>query len=177
MVPFEAELTDRFPGYARQDLPAAAADFDGVDAIGRLNGWVSGEFDFEAIRVSDSEDVSGTLMFPQSKRLKRSISISFKVCPDLGIRVHLLEFTSKERDAETRLDWFGARYMSAAQGRFTSPDKPLIGQEPMLEVAMRVAELSTAMTNDRISRAHRAAAKDLCRRRPIHFHLALRCRR
>jgi len=32
------------------------------------------------------------------------------------------KFTSKERDAETGLDFFGARYMSSAQGRFTSPD-------------------------------------------------------
>jgi RHS repeat-associated protein len=32
------------------------------------------------------------------------------------------KFTSKERDAETGLDYFGARYMSSAQGRFTSPD-------------------------------------------------------
>ncbi|MGA2601168.1 MAG: RHS repeat-associated core domain-containing protein [Bryobacteraceae bacterium] len=32
------------------------------------------------------------------------------------------KFTSKERDAETGLDYFGARYFSAAQGRFTSPD-------------------------------------------------------
>lgn len=31
-------------------------------------------------------------------------------------------FTGKERDAETGLDYFGARYMAAAQGRFTSPD-------------------------------------------------------
>ena len=31
-------------------------------------------------------------------------------------------FTSKERDAETGLDYFGARYFSGAQGRFTSPD-------------------------------------------------------
>lgn len=38
----------------------------------------------------------------------------------------LAEFTSKERDAETGLDYFGARYMSSAQGRFTSPD-PLLG--------------------------------------------------
>jgi RHS repeat-associated protein len=36
--------------------------------------------------------------------------------------------TGKERDAETGLDYFGARYMSAAQGRFTSPD-PLPGWE------------------------------------------------
>jgi RHS repeat-associated protein len=32
------------------------------------------------------------------------------------------KFTSKERDAETGLDYFGARYYSASQGRFTSPD-------------------------------------------------------
>lgn len=31
-------------------------------------------------------------------------------------------FTGKERDSETGLDFFGARYMSSAQGRFTSPD-------------------------------------------------------
>ena len=31
-------------------------------------------------------------------------------------------FTGKERDAETGLDFFGARYFSAAQGRFTTPD-------------------------------------------------------
>jgi RHS repeat-associated protein len=33
-----------------------------------------------------------------------------------------LKFTGKERDAETGLDYFGARYFSGAQGRFTSPD-------------------------------------------------------
>jgi RHS repeat-associated protein len=39
------------------------------------------------------------------------------------------KFTGKERDAETGLDFFEARYFSSAQGRFTSPDKPLIGQD------------------------------------------------
>lgn len=33
------------------------------------------------------------------------------------------EFTGKERDAETGLDYFLARYYSSAQGRFTSPDE------------------------------------------------------
>ncbi len=37
-------------------------------------------------------------------------------------------FTGKERDAETGLDYFGARYLSAAQGRFTSPDAPFADQ-------------------------------------------------
>ena len=39
------------------------------------------------------------------------------------------KFTSKERDAETGLDYFGARYFSAAQGSFTSPDLP-VDQHP-----------------------------------------------
>jgi len=37
-------------------------------------------------------------------------------------------FGSKERDNETGLDYFGARYYSSAQGRFTGPDIPLIDQ-------------------------------------------------
>jgi len=38
--------------------------------------------------------------------------------------------TGKERDAETGLDYFVARYYSGAQGRFTSPDTPLVDQQP-----------------------------------------------
>ncbi len=37
------------------------------------------------------------------------------------------KFTSKERDNETDLDYFLARYYSAAQGRFTSPDEFSLG--------------------------------------------------
>ncbi len=33
-----------------------------------------------------------------------------------------LKFTAKPHDGETSLDYFGARYFSAAQGRFTTPD-------------------------------------------------------
>jgi RHS repeat-associated protein len=40
------------------------------------------------------------------------------------------QFTSKERDIESGLDYFGARYYSGAQGRFTSPDSPLADQSP-----------------------------------------------
>ena len=38
-------------------------------------------------------------------------------------------FTGKERDAETGLDYFGARYMSAAQGRFTSVDPAMESED------------------------------------------------
>jgi len=38
------------------------------------------------------------------------------------------KFTGKERDLETGLDYFGARYFSGAQGRFTIPDVPFADQ-------------------------------------------------
>jgi len=41
------------------------------------------------------------------------------------------EFTQKERDNETGLDYFGARYYASTQGRFTSPD-PFFFQQEML---------------------------------------------
>lgn len=39
-----------------------------------------------------------------------------------GLSAFKQRFTGKERDSETGLDYFGARYFSGAQGRFTSPD-------------------------------------------------------
>lgn len=38
------------------------------------------------------------------------------------------KFNGKERD-ETGLDFFNARYFSSFQGRFTTPDSPLVGQD------------------------------------------------
>jgi RHS repeat-associated protein len=39
------------------------------------------------------------------------------------------KFTGKERDSESGLDYFGARYYGSALGRFSSPDDPLVDQE------------------------------------------------
>ena len=38
-------------------LPCVAADFTSDGATGRINAWVSGEFDFEAIRDFDGKDL------------------------------------------------------------------------------------------------------------------------
>src|SRR5262249_27943211 len=38
------------------------------------------------------------------------------------------KFTGKERDSETGLDYFGARYYSNLTGRFITPDKPFADQ-------------------------------------------------
>jgi RHS repeat-associated protein len=40
------------------------------------------------------------------------------------------QFTGKERDAETALDYFSARYCSSTQGRFPSVDPENAGAEP-----------------------------------------------
>jgi RHS repeat-associated protein len=40
-------------------------------------------------------------------------------------------FTGQERDSETQLDFFHARYFTAAQGRFTSPDPMNAGADPL----------------------------------------------
>ncbi|MCW5964065.1 MAG: RHS repeat-associated core domain-containing protein [Bryobacterales bacterium] len=45
-----------------------------------------------------------------------------------GVYTPTQRFTGKERDSETRLDYFGARYYSAGPGRFTSADAPFADQ-------------------------------------------------
>lgn len=47
----------------------------------------------------------------------RGMGAGFVVAGDPAQR-----FTGKERDTETGLDYFGARYLASAQGRFASPD-------------------------------------------------------
>lgn len=47
--------------------------------------------------------------------------------PDAGTSINYLFLTSKERDNEIGLDYFGARYYSSIQGRFTSVDPENIG--------------------------------------------------
>jgi len=41
---------------------------------------------------------------------------------DTGATTNRYKFTGKERDAESGLDYFGARYASSSMGRFMSPD-------------------------------------------------------
>ncbi len=45
------------------------------------------------------------------------------------------QFTSKERDVETNLDFFLARYYSSTQGRFTSPDEFTGGPDALFTFA------------------------------------------
>ncbi len=64
-----------------------------------------------------------------------------------------MKFTGKEQDAETGLDYFGARYMSSAQGRFTSPDPMVhpsqsqLGEEGFLVEPQRWNKYAYAVNN------------------------------
>jgi RHS repeat-associated protein len=46
-----------------------------------------------------------------------------------GTDVSALHFTGKERDSESGLDNFGARYYGSSLGRFVTPDEPFLDQE------------------------------------------------
>jgi RHS repeat-associated protein len=105
-------------GELAAEYPAAAATSAGtqyltVDALGstRLVTSAGGT-------VVESEDYlpfGEQLMAGTDGRSDATFSVD--VVPE--------KFTGKERDAESGLDYFGARYFSSSQGRFTSPD-PLL---------------------------------------------------
>jgi RHS repeat-associated protein len=46
------------------------------------------------------------------------------------VKSHCAFLTQKERDSESGLDYFGARYYVSTQGRFTSPDDFLNDTDP-----------------------------------------------
>ena len=50
--------------------------------------------------------------------------------PVAGSDANHYKFTGKERDSESGLDNFGARYFTAALGRFMTPDDPFMDQDP-----------------------------------------------
>src|SRR5205809_1138930 len=56
------------------------------------------------------------------------------------------KFTGKERDSESTLDNFGARYFSSAMGRFTSPD-PVFFQASMLTDPQQFNEYAYVRNN------------------------------
>jgi RHS repeat-associated protein len=53
------------------------------------------------------------------------------------------QFTQKERDIETGLDYFGARYYSSLQGRFTSPDEFTGGPDELFDFSAIARENPT----------------------------------
>ncbi len=89
-----------------------------------------------------------------------------------------VRFTGKERDAETGLDYFGARYYSGAQGRFTSVDPAMESEDvadPHLHLEMKfnllfqvAIQLAALLSVDHCSRARFSHSMSLALRRSHH---------
>ena len=75
-----------------------------------------------------SFDPAGTLIFGYDALANWFTALNVEASPGTAARVR--QCTGKERDAESQLDYFGARYYGSALGRFTSPDETLIDQDP-----------------------------------------------
>jgi RHS repeat-associated protein len=69
-----------------------------------------------------SSTTSGVFMCSRKTGSSTGLAIQSRIRFCLNDWVEQYRSTGKERDAETGLDYFGARYFSGAQGRFTSAD-------------------------------------------------------
>jgi RHS repeat-associated protein len=72
-----------------------------------------------------SFQVTGTPFFDYDACANWFGAINFEVLS--GNAANLQKFTGKERDAESGLDYFGARYYGSALGRWASPDPSNLG--------------------------------------------------
>ncbi|MFN7933814.1 MAG: RHS repeat-associated core domain-containing protein [Bryobacteraceae bacterium] len=70
--------------------------------------------------VTMHHSAEGSPTTASATRARRAVSASRAFPPQV----------SSQNAPVTGLDYFGARYFSGAQGRFTSPDEPLIDQFP-----------------------------------------------
>jgi RHS repeat-associated protein len=109
-----AEYTDPQPtGYGTSYLTADSLGTPRV--ITSSNGSVIGRHDYlpfgEEIAASYGGR-SGVTGYPATDKVRQ-------------------QFTQKERDVETGLDYFGARYYGSTMGRFTSPDPLLSSGRPI----------------------------------------------
>lgn len=80
--------------------------------------------------VTSAADVNGNVTvkarydyLPFGEEIPSTIGLRGSVGGYIGADSTRQKFTKKERDSESGLDYFLARYYSSAQGRFTSPDE------------------------------------------------------
>jgi len=72
----------------------------------------------------------------------------------IGSYTNHYKFTGKERDSETGLDMFGARYYGSGLGRFMTPDckelqecRRKVGRDLATEFRQQIWELSSPLPN------------------------------
>jgi len=130
-----ATMSDYILGPSNEQLTELDLDSNGVMAWQHTNIWAGG-------KLLGTYDVDGTHFYfddPLGTRRAQTdyAGVLEKTCQSLPYgnsescppspTEHL--FAGKERDAESGLDYFGARYMASSMGRFMSPDEP-VDQHP-----------------------------------------------
>jgi RHS repeat-associated protein len=103
--------------------PVAGTQYLFADHIGSTRALLSGTGTFT--RCYDYIPFGGELATGTSGRASCYTDVAY---PSANPEADTIKFTGKERDAETGLDFFGARYFSGPQGRFSSPDRPFADQ-------------------------------------------------
>jgi RHS repeat-associated protein len=107
--------------YSTLTLPAAEVSYMFTDMLGSVRAVTS-----QSKTVAERYDYLPFGRMLSAADNGRSASGCYQSNPDVQVNSRTPpKFTGKERDAETGLDYFGARYYSAAQGRFMSPDPVL----------------------------------------------------
>ncbi len=118
-------------GELAAEYPAVAPGTGGtnyvtVDALGSTRLVTGAVNPNQAANQISCED-----FLPFGEQIPAGVNGRTAACFGGGSQLAEAQFTGKERDAESGLDYFGARYLSSAQGRFTSVDPS------MLSVALR----------------------------------------
>jgi RHS repeat-associated protein len=102
---------------------SAAVRFEGYAGPRHLVSYINGLTYFDFQDVVGSERVH---MTQNGASYENTYSLPFgdgQVTSGVGGSTGATHFTGKERDGESNLDYFGARYYSSTEGRFSSPDK------------------------------------------------------
>ncbi|HEY6249912.1 MAG TPA: RHS repeat-associated core domain-containing protein [Candidatus Angelobacter sp.] len=121
----------------------------GIVAESDLSGTLKSEYVFfDGGRAARRDLASGAVSYYFSDRLKTAAVITDSAgtikededfypwggeLPFVNNDPNKYKFSDKERDAETGLDYFGARFYGNALGRFTSPDPKMISKQRMLD--------------------------------------------
>ena len=84
---------------------------------------------------------------PFGEELQQGVGGRTGTCPYGGADGTTQRFSGKERDSETNLDYFGARYFSGAQGRWTSPDLVNVTDERLRNPSSTLNKYAYAANN------------------------------
>jgi RHS repeat-associated protein len=120
----------------RQRVTSGTGPAQAGGAVFTINWVITDHLNTPRIVIDLTGSLAGTRRFdylPFGEELKasnglRSTTNGYAVSAADGIRQ---KFTNEERDKETGLDYFGARYYASVQGRFTSVDPAMISARPI----------------------------------------------